>query len=78
MTTTNPLMLFRENHKEQRNTLCGQNAELFYVTACGAHTYRWASEGETNKKFMNLTALNNKNGADMGNHNGIQTLSRKS
>jgi actin-related protein len=44
-TETNRLMLFREtvavyceNHTEHTDTLCGQNAEFWYVKAGGTYT----------------------------------------
>jgi hypothetical protein len=52
MTTINWLMLFREiiavyceNHMKHINTLCGQNAELLYVEACGTFSYHWVLKG---------------------------------
>jgi hypothetical protein len=45
----NRLMLFREtvavyrkNHTEHINTLCGQNADIYYVKAGGTYSGRWA------------------------------------
>jgi hypothetical protein len=45
-------MLFREtvavyceNHTQQTDTLCGQNAEFLYVKAGGKYTNRWALKG---------------------------------
>jgi hypothetical protein len=45
-------MLFREtvavcceNHKEHKNTLCGQNAEFWYVKEGGAYINHWALKG---------------------------------
>jgi hypothetical protein len=44
-TNTNQLMLFRESvtvyyetRMKHSNTLCGQNAELYYVKASGAYS----------------------------------------
>jgi hypothetical protein len=51
-------MLFREtvavyceNHMEQRNTLCGQNAEFYYVKAGDTYSNRWGFKGS----IMTLT-----------------------
>jgi hypothetical protein len=45
-------MLFREtvavyceNHTENTDTLCGQNAESYYVKAGGTYNNRWALKG---------------------------------
>jgi hypothetical protein len=45
-------MLFREtvavyceNHTQHINTLCGQNAEFWYVKAGGAYSYHAALKG---------------------------------
>jgi hypothetical protein len=42
-------MLFREiiavycgNHKEHKNTLCGRNAEVYYVKEGGTYNNHWA------------------------------------
>jgi hypothetical protein len=34
--------VYCENHTEHRDTLCGQNAEFWYVKAGGTHSDRWA------------------------------------
>jgi hypothetical protein len=46
------LMLFREtvavyceNHIKHTDTLCGQNAEFWYIKAGGAYSDRWALKG---------------------------------
>jgi hypothetical protein len=46
-TETSRLMLFREtvavyceNHTEHTNTLCGKNAEFYYVKADGKYNHR--------------------------------------
>jgi hypothetical protein len=51
-TKTNRLTLFREtvavyrkNHMEHTNTLCGQNAEFWYAKAGGTYSNHWALEG---------------------------------
>jgi hypothetical protein len=51
MTTISWLMLFKkiialysENHTKPLNTICGQNAELLNVKACGTYSYHWALE----------------------------------
>jgi hypothetical protein len=48
-------MLFREtvavyceNHTEHTDTLCGQNAELWYVKAGGTYSNHWALKGSMN------------------------------
>jgi hypothetical protein len=45
-------MLFREtvavyceNHTEHTDTLCGQNAQFYYVKASGTYSNRWALKG---------------------------------
>jgi hypothetical protein len=45
---TNRLMLFREmkavyceNQTEHTDTICGQNAEFYYVKACGTYSNHW-------------------------------------
>jgi hypothetical protein len=52
-------MLFREtvavyceNHTEHTNTLCGQNAEFWYVKAGGTYSNRWALKAETSHFFI--------------------------
>jgi hypothetical protein len=52
MTTINWLTLFKEiiafyceNRTKPINTLCGQNAELLIVTACGTYIYHCALNG---------------------------------
>jgi hypothetical protein len=30
-----------ENYTEHTNTLCGQNAELYYVKECGTYSNHW-------------------------------------
>jgi hypothetical protein len=37
--------VYCENHKEHTNTLCGQNAEFWYVKAGGAYSNHWALMG---------------------------------
>jgi hypothetical protein len=37
--------VYYENHKKHENTLCGQNAEFFYVTIGGTHSNHWAVMG---------------------------------
>jgi hypothetical protein len=51
-TTPSRLMLFGEtvavyceNHTEHTNTLCGQNAEFWYVKAGGTYSDHWALKG---------------------------------
>jgi hypothetical protein len=51
-TEPNRLMLFREtvavyceNRTEHTDTFCGQNADFYYVKACGAYTDHWALKG---------------------------------
>jgi hypothetical protein len=46
------LMLFREiiavyykNHIKHANTLCGQNAEFWYVKAVSTYSHHWAVQG---------------------------------
>jgi hypothetical protein len=50
-TEPNQLLLFRErvsvyceNHTGHTNTLCGQNAEFYYVKAGGTYSNHWAIE----------------------------------
>jgi hypothetical protein len=33
------IAVYSENHTKHINTLCGQNAELLIVEACGAYSY---------------------------------------
>jgi hypothetical protein len=39
ITTTNRLILFRENRTEHINALCGQNGKFFNVEAGGTYKY---------------------------------------
>jgi hypothetical protein len=39
------LAVYCENHMEHINTLCGQNAEFWYVRSGGAHSNHWALKG---------------------------------
>jgi hypothetical protein len=38
-------ILYAENHMIPINTLCGQNAALLIVKACGTCGYHWALKG---------------------------------
>jgi hypothetical protein len=39
--------VYCENHTDHTDTLCGQNAEFWYVKACGiTYSNQWAPEGE--------------------------------
>jgi hypothetical protein len=37
--------VYCENRTEHTNTLCGQNAEFWHVTAGGTYSNHWALEG---------------------------------
>jgi hypothetical protein len=37
--------VYRENHTEHTDTLCGENAEYWYVKARGTYTNHWALKG---------------------------------
>jgi hypothetical protein len=37
--------VYCENHTEHTDTLCGQNAVLWYVKACGTYSEHWALKG---------------------------------
>jgi hypothetical protein len=37
--------VYRENHTEHTDTLCGQNAGFWYVKACGIYIDHWALKG---------------------------------
>jgi hypothetical protein len=37
--------VYCENYTEHTDTLCGQNAEFWYVKAGGTYTNHWALEG---------------------------------
>jgi hypothetical protein len=39
--------VYCENHTEHTDTLCGQNAEFWYVKAGGTYSNRWALQGES-------------------------------
>jgi hypothetical protein len=39
------MALYCENHIEHVNTLCGQNAEFYYIHVGGAYSKYWALKG---------------------------------
>jgi hypothetical protein len=39
------IAVYCENHKEHTKTLCGQNAEFWYVKAGGTYSNHWALKG---------------------------------
>jgi hypothetical protein len=39
------IAIYSENYMKQINTLCGQNAELLIIIACGICSYQWALKG---------------------------------
>jgi hypothetical protein len=54
-------MLFREtvavyceNHTEHINTLCGQNAEFWYVKAGGVYIYHCDSQGQAKREIRTV------------------------
>jgi hypothetical protein len=39
------IAVYYENHTKLISTLCGQNAELVNVKACGTYNYQWVLNG---------------------------------
>jgi hypothetical protein len=37
--------VYCENHTEHTDALCGQNAEFYYVKACGTYSNQWGLKG---------------------------------
>jgi hypothetical protein len=45
MLFSETVAIYCENHTENRDTLCGWNAEFWYVKECSKYRNRWASKG---------------------------------
>jgi hypothetical protein len=61
-------MLFREtvavyceNHTEHTDTICGQNAEFWYVKAGGTYSNHWALRVKYIFRFLILKVVSMKN-----------------
>jgi hypothetical protein len=45
MLVRETVAVYCENHTEHTDTLCGQDAEIWYVKAGGTYTNQWALKG---------------------------------
>jgi cysteine sulfinate desulfinase/cysteine desulfurase-like protein len=52
--------VYCENHTEHTDTLCGQNAEFWYVNAGGTNSDNWAVKGYITFRSQNTRSISDR------------------